>query len=174
MQPGLIGKVYILHFLCDMTQMNHVYILPNKKQKTILNTIKSFIAYIKKRQQYKVRILRNDQDRLLGKEYSDQLDETSITEEYSAIYIAKQNRAIKRSRGVLINRSTALRLEANLPELLQSEIYKAIGYILNRSPTRALNQKTPLALLQELAQALSTKPLLNHIQKYSSRAYAFI
>jgi sensor domain CHASE-containing protein len=130
-----------------MTQMNHVYILPNKKQQTILNTIKSFIAYIKKRWQYKVRILRNDQDRSLGKEYSNWLDETSITEEYSAIYIAKQNRAIKRSRGVLINRSTALRLEANLPKLVWSEIYKAAGYILNRLPTRALNWKTPLALL---------------------------
>jgi hypothetical protein len=160
--------------------MNHVYILPNKKQQTILNTIKSFIAYIKKRWQYEVRILRNDQDRSLGKEYSDWLDETGITEEYSAIYTAEQNGAIERSGGVLINRSTALRLEANLPELLWSEIYKAAGYILNRSPTRALNWKTPLALLQELAQAKSEstepefKPLLNHIQKYGSRAYAFI
>ena len=118
MRPGLTSKVYILYFLCDITQMNHVYILPNKKQQTILNTIKSFIAYIKKRWQYKVRILRNDQDRSLGKEYSDWLDETGITEEYSAIYIAKQNRAIKRSRGVLINRLIALRLKANLPKLL--------------------------------------------------------
>jgi hypothetical protein len=52
--------------------------------------------------------LKNDQDWSLKKEYSDWLNKSGISEEYSAVYTTKQNSVIERSRGVLINRSTAL------------------------------------------------------------------
>ena len=42
------GK-YVLHFYCRYTGMNHVYVLPNKRQETLLRTIRAFVQFVKTR-----------------------------------------------------------------------------------------------------------------------------
>ena len=38
-----------MHFYCQFSGMNHVYILPDKTQATLLQTIKDFSVYVEQR-----------------------------------------------------------------------------------------------------------------------------
>lgn len=46
MKEGLGGMVQILHFVDDMLRMNHIYVLPNRKQQTIVNTIQKLLLHL--------------------------------------------------------------------------------------------------------------------------------
>jgi len=51
-----------------------------------------------------------------------------------------------------------MRIHANLPKHLASELYETAGYILNRTPTEALSWKTPYEMVY------SRSPLFSHMQ----------
>ena len=43
---GLRDNQQIAHFLCDQTQINHVYIIPNKKEETLITCFKDLVQFI--------------------------------------------------------------------------------------------------------------------------------
>lgn len=57
-------------------------------------------------------------------------------------------------------------IESNLPEGLWPELVATAAYLLNRAPTRSLDWKTPFEV------ATGRKPLVAHLYKVGSRAYA--
>jgi hypothetical protein len=67
-----------------------------------------------------------------------------------------------------------MRVHARLPESLWPEIVNATAYILNRTPNRQLNWKTPLETLQELAKMPNPHPNITHLRVYGARAYPVI
>jgi len=48
------------------------------------------------------------------------------------------------------------------------------GYLLNRSPTRALDWNSPLGKLQEIKGITNNLPTIAHLRSYGCRAYAHI
>jgi hypothetical protein len=68
----------------------------------------------------------------------DFISDTGITVKLSAPDVHAQNGAAKKSGGVLVTRARKLKLHLGLPDSLDTEIYKAAAYMLNRSPTRRL------------------------------------
>jgi hypothetical protein len=73
---------------------------------------------------------------------------------------------------VLVTRARKLKLYLGLPDSLDTEIYKAAAYMLNRSPTRRLGWLSPLGKIQQLAGVRNPQPKLAHLQPYGCRAYA--
>ena len=71
---------------------------------------------------------------LLDYKFDNQVARIRLELEGLPLYTQDQNRLIERSRGVLIQRSTALQLSAKLPEFLQPEIFIVARYLINRSP----------------------------------------
>ena len=59
----------------------------------------------------------------------------------------------ERPGGVIILRARAMRVHARLPEDLWPEIMPAAAYVLNRTPNRQLDWKTPLEELRRLPPA---------------------
>ena len=49
--------------------MNHVYVLPNKTQEAVLRTIQDYVAYIRIRWDYQVRVFQLDSEKALGREW---------------------------------------------------------------------------------------------------------
>jgi hypothetical protein len=165
MEQGEDGESLFIHFLDDCTRMNFVYALPNKRQETILQTIRDFVQYAKVRWNRIVRIIRRDNESGLGKQYSNWVLDTGITEELSAPYTPEQNGSAERSGQALVVRFRALKAESNLPKKIWKEIVITAGYLLNRSPTRSLDWKTPIGQLQ------GQLPDLSHLRMYGCRAY---
>jgi len=92
--------------------------------------------------------------------------EQGIKIQTRAPHVVEQNGAAERAGRMLIEKSRSMRLAANLPITLASEIYIAATYLLNRTPTRALDWKTPFEI------AYKKKPSLAHLRAYGYRAYA--
>jgi transposase InsO family protein len=118
--------------------MNHIYILPNKKQETQLRTIQDFAAYVETRWNCNIRIFELDRESGLGSQWDDWIAEKGITKNQSPPYTQDQNGGAERSEGVVIIKSRALKIASRLPSHLWPEIACATGYILNRTPKRGL------------------------------------
>ncbi len=172
MKEGSSGDALIAHFICDLVRMNHVYILPNKRQETLMNTVQDFIAYVKTRWEYTVRIFHMDGERGLQTQFDAWAAENGVTIELTPPYTKEPNANIERSGRSLTVRATGLRLEGKLPANMWSEIYIAAGYIMNRTPTKALEWETPLGLLQKLKGISPYQPSVGHIRSYGCKAYA--
>ena len=59
-----------------------------------------------------------------------------------------------------------MRVTSNLPLALSPKIYVTAGYILNRTPTKALGWKTPFKMVYH------KKPSIAYLRQYSCRVYA--
>ena len=62
---------------------------------------------------------------------------------------------------------------AQLPEFLWTEALPCAAYLLNRSPTRALNWQTPIGYIESYF-GRTIRPSLNHLVPYGCRAYSYI
>jgi hypothetical protein len=92
--------------------------------------------------------------------------------EFSAAYTPEQNGTSERAGGVMTTKAAELRTMSNLPKILESEMYCAAAYLLNRSPIRALNWKSPIQVVNEFIPLKDPRPYLGHLRSYGSRAYA--
>lgn len=163
MTQSFDGFTYILHFLCDYTAYHFAYILASKSQTT--DTIYRFITYIDRQFRKKIRYLHSDQESSLGNEFERLLSNTGIQWEPSAVDTPAQNGSAERSGGVILTKARTIRINANLPEFLWPEAIKSAVYLLNRTPTKALNWKTPYEMI------MNRRPDISHIRIYGCRAY---
>jgi hypothetical protein len=173
------GSTQVLHFQCDFCRMNHVYTIKDKSQGVVLQTIKDFVSYVRRRWGFEIKIFFLDGERSLGKGWENWIEDEGYEIQTTPPYTAEPNGGIERSGRTIITRSRALKEAGNLPEGIWPEIYRTAGYLINRSPSAVIDYETPYGLLlQSLPSLLQTpeitKPLLSHIRAFGCRAYALI
>ena len=110
------GDRYLLHFLEDSMQMHFVYTLANKSQ--AFQTVKDFIAFVKRQYNIDVKILRIDGERALNKQFTTWANRLGIVIERSAVYTPEQNGPAERSGGVILARARLLRISSQIPKIL--------------------------------------------------------
>jgi hypothetical protein len=152
--------------------MNFVYTLSRKSFFT--DTILRFTAFIRRRFNYRVRIFHTDNEPALGEKFDAWIKDNGYTVEYSAPYTPGQNGAAERSGGLIITKARTIRINANLPENLWPEITIAVGYLFNRTPSKQLDWKSPIQVLQDHRGVPKPKPNIAHLRVYSCRAYPLI
>lgn len=164
---------YMLHFYEESVHTHYVYTLARKKQ--IVSTIKGFVAYVERQYSCKVRIFRTDGETALGNYYDTWVLDEGIRIEPSPPYTKEQNGAAERSGGVITVRARALRIGSKLPATLWPEITKCAAYLLNRSPCKYLQWKTPLEV-HDRALGIENPAIPNvaHLRAYGCRAYVRI
>lgn len=67
-----------------------------------------------------------------------------------------------------------IRISANLPENLWPEIVRAAGYLINRTPAKQLEWRSPLEDLQTNMGVTNPKPRIAHLRTYGCRDYSLI
>ena len=86
---------------------------------------------------------RNDEEKSLGGEFRDWISELRITYEFSAPDTAAQNGHAEKKGYLLTINSRAMIIEAGLPEYLWPWIFQTAGYLMNRTPMKKHEWKTP-------------------------------
>jgi hypothetical protein len=158
------GDKWISHFKCYVTSMNHVYTHPQKSNANSI--LKEYVQMVKTRHSATIRFMRLDGERTLGAEFDTLTREHGISTERTAPYTPAQNGHAERSGGVIITTARTMRIHARLPENLWPEIVRTAGYLLNRTPIRVNEWKTPFEAVT------GHQPNLAHLYTYGCRAYA--
>jgi len=167
-QRGYNGHKYILHGFDLFTKFNFVYSIPRKDKDTLLLALRTLDRAIKREFNCTVTFIIADDERGYGfKQDSirDYCQQEGISFQIRSPHTKEQNGAAERSGKSLIDVSRSIRSTSSLPITLSPEIYITAGYLLNRTPIRAINWKTPFEL------AYKKKPSIAHLKIYGCRAY---
>jgi hypothetical protein len=153
-------------------RMNFVYTLPVKS--LLPDLVEEFTAFIRRYYGYEVKTFRTDNDTSLSKRFITWVKGEGFAVEKSAPYTLEQNGAAEKVRHIIIVKARSIRIRANLPENLWPEVVKAAGYLLNRTPTRILDWKSPIEALQSYQGLSNPIPSITHLRVYGCRAYPLI
>lgn len=69
MNEGKDRMTQVIYFINGYICMNYVYMLPNKQQETVLNTIIDLIRYIKRQYNKHIYYIKMDNEKSLGKQF---------------------------------------------------------------------------------------------------------
>jgi hypothetical protein len=104
----------------------------------------------------KLRVLRTDNGgKFTAAEFASYCTDEGVQRHYSAPYIPQQNGVIKRFNQTVVGMARALLKQRGMPAVFWGEAAVTAVYILNRSPTKALNVRTSYEAWHERKLAVS-------------------
>lgn len=166
-QTSIGGSKYFLTFIDDFSRYLHVYILDSKDQVT--ETFIDFKNMIEKQTGKKIKKIRSDN----GKEYLNEklkkmLKNEGIVHQLTVRYTPQQNGVAERMNRSIVEKARTLLSDAKLNKEYWAEAVATAAYLLNRSPTKRLWNKTPYEAFK------GEKPDLSHLRVFGCEAMAQI
>ncbi|KAL1972153.1 hypothetical protein VTN31DRAFT_7372 [Thermomyces dupontii] len=166
------GYSYLFLLTDRVSRMSWDYYLQDRTSASIIKALQDVITLLERQHGVKVKIIECDNEmELKRKSVKRFLNRLGIKTEPSAPYAQAQNGADERSGGVIKERINAMRQGANLPEALWREVCKAAVYLLNRTPRRSLEWRTPWEVFHAHLGQESKRPDVAHLRVYGCKAY---
>lgn len=161
------GMKYFITYIDDFTRMVHVYLLKDKLN--ILESFKDFKAKVENELNHRILKLRTDN----GTEYCNTnfekyLSNHGIIHQTSTPYTPQQNGMAERMNRTLVERARCMLFYANLEKRYWAEALATAAYVVNRSPTKSLQGKTPYEMWK------GKKPNLSHMRIFGSVAMVYV
>jgi hypothetical protein len=176
MKAGLGGEKRVLHAVDDCTRIHFVFTLLNDKLDSMIKCLKAIAAYVFRQYGLIIKVWRHDSLPTLiqSTRYDDWIMEEGYAIEVSSPYTQAQNGGPERAGGVIALKATSLLGDSKLPEKLWPEAVTTVGYLLNRTPTRILDWKTPFQFLYTWLKLPEPRVALHHLVPFGSKAYVHI
>lgn len=164
---SLGGARYFLTFIDDFSRKVCVFTLKSKSE--CLNKFKEYKCLVENQLNVKIKTLRTDNGtEYTNKEFADFLRSSGIKHQTSTPYSPQQNGLAERMNRTLVEKARCMLINANLQKYLWAEAVVTAAYIVNRSPTRALDWKTP-------EEKWSGKqPIVSHMRVFGCEAMMHI
>ena len=157
------GDCWASHFVCSYTSYHWLWTHRTKGQAT--SYIDRMIKLAINQYQRPIQYLHSDGEKALGDVFQQLIKNNGIVWEFTAPYTSDQNGLAERSGGVITTKARAMSIGASIPLFLWNEVISTAAYLLNRTPIRQRNWKTPFELLY------NKPPSLAHIHIFGCRAY---
>lgn len=166
-KESLGGAKYFMTFIDDFSRYLFIYILHNKSQ--ALDTFKDFKRLLEKQTGKKIKKLRSDN----GKEYVNHnmknfLKHEGIEHQLTVRYTPQQNGTAERMNRSIVEKARTLLSDSGLRKEYWAEAVGTAAYLLNRSPTKRLWNKTPYEAFY------GHKPEMSHLRIFGCEAMAQI
>lgn len=144
-QADYQGRRYVVTFIDDYTHFTVVYVIHNKSE--VLDCFKDYKAYAENHFERKISRLRCDN----GGEYTSSrfkqfAQQSGIRIEYTMAYNSVQNGVAERMNRTLVEKARCLLFHSNMDKQYWSEAIYCAAYLVNRSPTSALQSTVPAAM----------------------------
>ncbi|KAL0893973.1 hypothetical protein ABMA27_014049 [Loxostege sticticalis] len=164
---SLGGARHFLTFIDDFSRKVCVFTLKSKSE--CLNKFKEYKCLVENQLNVKIKTLRTDNGtEYKNKEFADFLRSSGIKHQTSTPYSPQQNGLAERMNRTLVEKARCMLINANLQKYLWAEAVVTAAYIVNRSPTRALDWKTP-------EEKWSGKqPIVSHMRVFGCEAMMHI
>ena len=158
--PSVGGAKYGIWFTDDATRKR--WLRTMKTRDDIPEVVEDFFTFIENVYGYKCKKFRSDNEL---KSCEAIFKKRGILHEPSALYAQNQDGIAERTIRTILGRSRAMMIDSGLDQTFWAEILTAATYITDRTPTKALNGKTPLELFT------GERPDLSNLRVYGCAAY---
>ncbi|KAH9291902.1 hypothetical protein KI387_042909 [Taxus chinensis] len=140
--PSLGKSMFYVSFIDDFSRNTWVYFIQNKSE--VFNKFKEFKALVENQTERKIKVLRSDN----GGEYCSNAfekfcKECGIERQKTTPYTPQQNGVAERMNKMLMDKCRSMLSGASLDRKFWAEAVATVCYLVNRSPTSALEGKTP-------------------------------
>ena len=170
--PSHGGNRYVLTFTDDFSRYTTIYFLRNKSD-TIIK-FKDYVSIMENSSGHKVhklsiKTLRSDNGgEYVSGEFNSFCNENGITREFSNPKTPEQNGVAERYNRTMIESARSMLHHAKLPLVFWAEAVQTAVYLRNRSPTVALENKTPFECWY------GRKPDVSNMRVFGSLCYVHI
>ena len=170
--PSHGGSRYVLTFTDDYSRYTTVYFLQYKSD--TLNKFKDYISLMENTSGHKVRklnikTLRSDNGgEYTSNEFERFCADKGISREFSNPHCPEQNGVAERFNRTMIESARSMLYHAKLPLKFWAEAVQTAVYLRNRSPTVAVQHKTPYECWH------NSKPDVSNMKVFGSMCYVHI
>lgn len=165
--PSIGGNLYFFLLTDDFTRHSWVYFLPRKAE--ALQKFKVFKTSVEKQCSLPVKVLRTDRGgEFMSHEFKAFCELTGVKQQFTAPYSPQQNGVAERKNRTVMEMARTILKQLNTPLEFWAEAVATAVYILNRSPTSALDRLTPHEALT------GYKPKVDHLRVFGCLAYAIV
>jgi len=148
------GFKYFVIFIDDFSRVTWVYLLKTKHD--VFVCFKDFHLLAINQFSAPIEILRSDNDtEYMSKDMSKYLHFNEILHQTSCVGTPQQNRISERKNHDLLEKTRAIMLQMNVPKAFWSYGALTAAYLINRLPSRVLDFKSPLEVLQDKVSDIS-------------------
>jgi len=161
------GAEYFVTFIDDFSRKVWVYFLKNKFE--VLDKFKAWKAQVEKSTGKFVKYLRTDNGgEYTSREFASFCEKEGVTRHFTTPRSPEQNGVAERMNRTLCERARSMRLHANLSKDFWAEAVDLACYLVNISPSSALELKTP--------QEVWTGELFDYsrLRIFGCKAYALV
>ncbi|CAL8174351.1 unnamed protein product [Prunus armeniaca] len=165
---SIVGNKYFMLLIDVSTRMIWVYFLRNKSE--AFNCFKKFKSMIELQSGHKVKCLRSDRGgEFLSSEFIKFCeDHHGIQRQLTMAYTSQQNGVVEWKNRIVVEMAKSILHEKEIPYFLWAEAVYTVVYILNRCPTKALNNVTPFEAYS------GRKPGIAHLKVFGSLCYVHV
>src|ERR1044071_860365 len=161
------GSRYFLLITDDQSRMSWVYFLKAKSE--AFENFKKFKTLMGNQSGKKVKALRTDRGgEFLSKEFTEYCEEAGIKRELTAPYTPEQNGVAERKNRTVVEMARSMLKAKGMPNEFWCEAVATAVYVLNISPTRAVEGKTPYEAWK------GNKPSIDHLRVFGCIAYSML
>ena len=161
---SLSGNFYVAARIDDATRETKLY-FQSKKSQTV-DSYKRDEAFIETQTGNRIKVVRSDRGgEFMAKDLTDHQDQRGTVREFMVHDSPPQNGVAERGMRTRAERARALLLGCGLPWILWQEAMQHATWLQNRTPTQALDGKTPYEMIHKKV------PNLAGIQEFGAAAY---
>ncbi|CAB0002804.1 unnamed protein product, partial [Nesidiocoris tenuis] len=161
------GARYFLTLVDDHSRHVFVYILKEKSQ--VKKYLADFKALVECQTGRKIKAIRSDNGtEFCNSAVSQLFTQAGIIHQRTMNYTPQQNSRVERAQRTLVEKARSMLADAKLGKEFWAEAIVTACYLINRSPSRALGERTPYEVWH------GEKPDLSHLRVFGCSAWAHI
>jgi hypothetical protein len=165
--PSLGKYVYYVSFIDDFSRNTWIYFL--RKKSKVFDKFKEFKALVENQTKKKIKVLRIENDgKFYGNEFEELCKKCGIARQNTTPYTPQQNGVAERMNRTLIKKARSMIIGSGLGQEFWAEGVGITCYLVNRSPSSALDDKTPHEVWY------GRKPSLQHLRVFGCDVYVHV
>ncbi|GKV47387.1 hypothetical protein SLEP1_g54294 [Rubroshorea leprosula] len=158
---------YFLTFIDDFTIKIWVYLLQIKFE--VLSCFKKFKAHVERQSGHCIQILRTDGGgEYTSNEFHEYCGEQGIQHQVTCPYTPQHNGVVERKNRTIMDMVKSILKAKGMPNSFWGEAVSCSVYLLNRSPTRSLQNVTPVEAWNGF------NPSVKHLKVFGSIAFTHV
>ncbi|CAH9098391.1 unnamed protein product [Cuscuta epithymum] len=158
---------YFVTFIDEKSKYAWVTLLPSKDR--VYEAFVNFHNYVINQFNAKIKVFRSDNGgEYTSQRFKDHLNKHGILHQTSCPHTSQQNGVAERKNRHLMEVARTMMFQSNVPKRFWGDAVLASCYLINRIPTRILQDSSPFEVLNR------TKPSIDHLRVFGCVCFVYI